>query len=95
MKINYKKFAIQNWYVLFNKSIHKFMYELNEYQEIIISNHLRFNYKYIENQKDYNFLPAWFLKNMDDLNIKPQQADYIEESYSRNYLQRLIYKYLS
>ena len=93
MSINYKKVAIQNWYVLFNKSIHKFMYELNEYQEIIISNHLRFNY--IENQKDYNFLPEWILKNMDGLNIKPQQADYIEESYSRNYLQRLIYKYLS
>ena len=85
--------AVNKWYILFDNFLNKHIYELKLYQDLIISNHLRIDYRDIDNLKNYNILPEWILKNMSGTNLTPRKADYIEESYSRNYLKMLTSKY--
>ena len=86
MKNNYNIVAIDNWHILFGRFLYEYTYHLNRYQDLIMSTHLRLNYK------DMNY-PDWIIRNMEGTHLTPKQADYIEESYYRNYLKRLITKY--
>ena len=85
--------VVDKWNLLFDKFLNKHIYELKLYQDLILSNHLRVDYKDIDNLKNYDILPKWILKNMLGTKLTPGQADYVEESYSRNYLKILISKY--
>ena len=91
--MNYNIVAIDNWHLLFGRFLYTYIYQLNRYQDLIISTHLRLDYRDMDNQIDYDNYPEWVIKNMEGTHLKPKQADYIEESYSRNYLKRLINKY--
>ena len=88
-----KRPGIDKWKLLFDKFLNKHMYELKLYQDLILSNHLRIDYRDIDNLKNNDILPEWILKNMSETKLTPGKADYIEESYSRNYLKILISKY--
>ena len=88
-----KKPTFHKWKLLFDKFLNKHMYELKLYQDLILSNHLRIDYRDIDNLKNHDILPEWILKNMSGTKLTPGKADYVEESYSRNYLKILLGKY--
>lgn len=88
-----KRSTIDKWNILFNKFLHKCIYELKLYQDLILSNHLRIDYREVDNLQNHDILPEWVLKNMSGTKLTPGKADYVEESYSRNYLKMLNFKY--
>ena len=93
MILESKRPIIHKWKLLFDKFLNKHIYELKLYQDLILSNHLRIDYRDIDNLKNHDILPEWILKNMSGTKLTPGKADYVEESYSRNYLKILISKY--
>lgn len=88
-----KRSTVDKWNLLFIRFLHKYIYELKLYQDLILSNHLRIDYREVDNLKNHDILPEWILKNMSETKLTPRKADYVEESYSRKYLKILIDKY--
>tara|TARA_Y100000991_G_scaffold197167_1_gene167459 strand:+ start:433 stop:729 length:297 start_codon:yes stop_codon:yes gene_type:complete len=88
-----KNSTVEKWNILFIQFLHKYIYELKLYQDLILSNHLRIDYREADNLKNHDILPEWILKNMSETKLTPEKADYAEESYSRNHLKILIDKY--
>lgn len=54
-----KRPVVDKWNLLFDKFLNKYMYELKLYQDLILSNHLRIDYRDIDNLKNYDILPEW------------------------------------